>query len=165
MPVAMTVTVDGIEEMTRKLGKISPSANSAWMSRALVKSALLVQKIAAEDKIKRGGKGPPLARILTSRTGTLRRSIGVNRASLPFAVEVGTGLIYGAVHETGWSGTQHVPAHTRTVAFGRKVSPFRVNAFSRHVRYQARPFLAPALDAGAPKFQDFFGAEIAKELA
>ena len=86
----------------------------------------------SKEKILRGGKGPPVKGILTSRTGTLRRSIRVNRSPLPWAVEVGTDLVYGAVHELS-------------------------------TRFP-RPYLAPALDDMADKFDDIFAREIAKEI-
>jgi hypothetical protein len=100
MPVALSVKVEGVKELQARLDRIDPKKNSAWVARALMKCALRVQEVAAKEKILPGGKGPPVKGILTSRTGTLRRSIGVNRSPLPWAVEVGTDLIYGAVHET-----------------------------------------------------------------
>jgi phage gpG-like protein len=164
MAVSLSLRVQGLDELQERLNRLSPKKNSAWVARSLVKSALHTQKIAATKKIKRGGKGPPVARILTSRTGTLRRSIRVNRSPLPWAIEVGTDLTYGAVHETGWSGTQRIPAHTRTVAFGRKVAPYRVGSYSRRVDYPERPYLVPGLEEASKDFERFFSSEWAKEM-
>ena len=134
MAVSLSIRVDGIPEVEAMLDRINPKKNSAWVGRALLKCALGVQKTAAEKKIRRGGKGPPVPRILTSRTGTLRRSIRVNRSLLPWAVEVGTDLVYGAVHE---KGSKHHPP---------------------------RPFLAPALEDESSDFDRIFSREWAKEM-
>ena len=134
MPVSMSISVRGVDELSQKLDRMSPKKNSAWVARALVKAALETQKIAAKEKIKRGGKGPPVPHILTSRTGTLRRSIRVNRASLPTAIEVGSDLIYAVVHELG--GRFHPP----------------------------RPFLDPALKDASRDFDRIFSREWAKEM-
>jgi phage gpG-like protein len=164
MAVSVSVRVEGIKEVQATLARIDPKVNSAWVSRALVKCALLVQQIATTQKIKPGGKGPPVPDRLTSRTGTLRRSIGVDRSRLPASIAIGTHLGYGTVHEQGWSGTQRVPSHTRTVAFGRKVAPYRVDAYLRRMNIPARPYLSPALEDAADRFDDLFGREIAREI-
>ena len=134
MAVALRISVQGLDELHERLDRINPKKNTAWVARALVKSALRVQEIAAKDKIKRGGKGPPVPGILTSRTGTLRRSIRVNRSPLPWAVEIGTDLVYGAVHEHG--GKFHPP----------------------------RPFLKPGLEDASRDLDRIFAKELAKEL-
>ena len=69
-----------------------------------MESMLLMLRIAAREKIHHGGGGPPKPNILTSRTGTLRRSLGLStsldRSGLRQGfIEGGTALIYGAVHE------------------------------------------------------------------
>ncbi len=134
MAVALSITVKGSKELQAILSRISPKDNPAWVSRALVNGALLVQKIAAEEKILRGGSGPPVDGILTSRTGTLRRSIAVDRTNVPRSISVGTGLIYGLVHELG--GKFHPP----------------------------RPFLTPALEDSAERITDIFEKELDREL-
>jgi phage gpG-like protein len=180
MAVSLSIRVEGIPELKAQLDRVNPKKNTAWMRDSLGDCGLLTQKIAAEEKIIRGGsfrgKSGPRGgkgklqnagvhpKKLTSRTGTLRRSIRVNRSPLPWAVEVGTDLTYGAVHEEGWSGTQRIPSHTRTVVFGRKVAPFRVNAFSRNVRYPARPYLGPGLEKAAKSFSDIFIRKLRKYL-
>ena len=83
----------------RVLGKLSPAQNANINRKSLRKCGLLVQKIAAEEMIVRGrGRhAPPLPDRLTTRTGTLARSIAlvIDGAT----ATVGTDLIYGAVHE------------------------------------------------------------------
>jgi hypothetical protein len=137
MAVALSISVEGIAEVDALLGRINPKKNPAVVRRALLKAGALTQSIAAKEKIKRGGKGPPEKDRLTSRTGTLRRSIGINRGPLPWAVEVGTPLIYGVVHEVTGAGKAK----------------------------RVRPFLKPALDKAAKSFDDIFAREIAKEIA
>lgn len=104
MATSVRVTLTGDERLRRALRGLSPDQNPAFLRRSLRKMALLGQKVAAEKKIERGGKGPPLPDRLTSRSGALRRSIGVDLGDLPFAAAVGTELVYGAVHELGLNG-------------------------------------------------------------
>ncbi len=134
MAVALSIEVKGFAELQRLFHRIRPDTNPSWVSRALVNGALLVQKVAAEEKIRRGGSGPPVPDVLTSRTGTLRRSIAVNRTQLPFSVSVGTDLIYGLVHELG--GRFH----------------------------PKRPFLTPALEDSADRISRLFEIELEREL-
>jgi phage gpG-like protein len=158
MAVALSVDVKGIKELERIFARVKPSTNPRWVTRALISAALLVQKVAAEEKIRRGGTGPPVAGILTSRTGTLRRSIAVDRTDVPRSVSVGTHLVYGEVHELGWSGTQNVKAYTRR-------DGARVKAHSRKMDFPPRPFLKPALEDSVNRITDFFEKELDRELA
>lgn len=93
----------GGKELQRRLKKMNPELNRKIVTPALLEAAQLVTRTAAREKILPGGKGPPRSNILTSRTGTLRRSLTSNFAvdlnrQLLF-VDMGTHLIYGAVHE------------------------------------------------------------------
>ena len=102
--VAMRVVVTGVPELQAALRQMNPSLNTKIMERGMIASALEIQKDAAKYQIAAGGRGKrqalkALRGRLTSRTGTLRRSIKVDRGPLPFAIEVGTDLGYGAVHE------------------------------------------------------------------
>jgi hypothetical protein len=75
------------------------------MRKSLIDSAKAVQIDATKVQILAGGGGKRSGmsdadpKRLTSRTGTLRRSIGIDKSELPFAITVGTGLRYGAYHE------------------------------------------------------------------
>ena len=96
--------------------------------------------------------------VLHVRTGRLRRSINsrVEEDGARVYGFVGTNVVYGQRHEMGFSGTENVKAHSRlmTVAFGRKVNDPRqisVRAFSRQIKYAARPFLRPALAEMKPE--------------
>jgi phage gpG-like protein len=154
MAVALSITVQGVEELRKRLDRLSPKKNPAWVRRSLIDCAELTQKISAEEMIIRGGrfrgpKGPRggkgkmtdaavHATKLTSRSGHLRDMIRVNHSPLPWAIEVGTDLIYGAVHELG----KH----------------------KRIPNYPARPFLKPGLEKAAKKFDDIFMREWKKEM-
>ncbi|GAF91741.1 unnamed protein product [marine sediment metagenome] len=125
MAVQLRVSVVGTEELKRRLAKMDPGANKRILTKSLTDAAQLISKDVKEVQIVTGRtKAPPLPDKLTNRHGGsgLVGSIGVNRQPLPFAVEVGTHLTYGAIHEEG-----------------------RGN-------YPRRPFLQPALDKIAPKF-------------
>jgi len=132
MPVAMHANVTGAREWLRALNRLSPKEHQEITARSLVECGLLVQRNAAMKQIMGGGqkaKGvhlKPHPTRLTSRTGTLRRSISTNRQPLPLAVEVGTDLIYGRVHELGLG------------------------------RFPKRAFLAPAVEAEEDKFPRIF---------
>ncbi len=136
--VAMRVTVTGTRELRAALRRANPEENNRIMQNGMKSAALEIQKNAALKQIKRGGGGkrnaaPPVPGRLTSRAGTLRDSIRVNHGPLPFAIEIGTDLTYGVVHE-----------------FGSKTHP-------------PRPFLKPALSAIAPRFGEIFVREWKKE--
>jgi phage gpG-like protein len=108
----LRVSVVGSKELQRKLERMDPGRNKRIMRNSLLESALLVQRDAAKNQIlaggggKKGGMTKAHPRYLTSRTGTLRRSIKVDRGPLPFAIEVGTDLVYGALHEFGLGRTE-----------------------------------------------------------
>jgi hypothetical protein len=101
MAVSLTVTIDRKQlDRTLKSLRIGTNPGRAAVSRALDRAAFLVQEDAAFRQIIPGGSDAPHPSRLTSRTGTLRRSIRVNRAG-PLARSIGSDLIYGLVHELG----------------------------------------------------------------
>lgn len=124
------VQIVGTEELSRRLANLNPQQNKRIVRPALREMMLLSLRTSAREFIYPGGGGPPKAGILTSRTGTLRRSlasnfslddVGLRHPTAPF-IEGGTRLIYGAVHEKG--NTTHPP----------------------------RPFLQPGLDQSSSQF-------------
>ena len=133
MAVAARVSVQGTEAVVAMLRRLAPAKNQEIARRALKILAFEVQRVATREEILPGGKGPPDPHRLTSRTGTLRRSIAVDQSSLPFSVSVGTDLVYGAVHELG-------------------IPPF-----------PPRPFLQPAIDKVSPTIAEVFRREWEKE--
>jgi hypothetical protein len=123
----LRITIVGTEELQRRLKKMDPGANQAILRKSFKESAGVMQADIAKVQI-RGGRGdaPPDDDFLTNRHGGrgLAGSIGINFDPLPFAIEVGTHLAYGPVHEEGRGP------------------------------YPVREFLKPALDKMAPKFEE-----------
>ncbi len=155
MSVGVRVEIDGAQRLAAEFARLNPTANPAPVGRAMRRIGLETQRIAT-GKIRRGGGLKPAPSVLTSRTGTGRRSISTDFSSLPFTVRVGSDLAYMAVHEFG--GSVNVPdhsvrSHTRTVVFGRTVAPFTVpqfNVSSHTARYPRRAWLQPAVDEMVP---------------
>lgn len=98
-------------------------------------------------------------KVLNVITGRLSTSIfGRTRGSDTAIVGAGSNVSYARVHEFGFSGTQMVRAHTRSMVFGRSVEPFTVPGFSRRMTIQPRPYVKPSI-------QDFFRGGDAEEIA
>lgn len=131
MTVAVRVRV--VEETaTDTLRRLAGRPGERAVERALDEVAARIQRNAQTKQILRGGKGPPHPRQLTSRTGTLRRSIRVNRIK-PLERSIGSDLVY-AVHEFG------IPRQT----------------------IRARPYLQPALNEEGPALADEMRRELRK---
>lgn len=160
MAVALSITVQGLDELHERLDRMSPKKNPAWVGRAVRKSAELTQKITAEEmfilgsrfrgpKGPRGGKGKMRSAgthptKLTSRRGGagIVGSIRTNLAPLPRAAEVGSDKVYAPVHELG-------------LTVSRKTGT---------AKYPPRPFLGPGLEKAAKSFDRIFAKEWAKEM-
>ena len=130
--VFLTAKLETPRDVIAGLERLNPAVNKTIAARALTESMLTVLRYAASKAIYPGGgrNAPVRNGILTSRTGTLRRSLSssfaLDRSGLPRYIEGGTNLIYGAVHEYG--GRFH----------------------------KARPFLRPALAATQREFEAIF---------
>lgn len=92
--------------------------------------------------------------VLKTRTGTLRRSINQKVSDSPTSIvgKVGIGkdaAKYGLMHEYGFTGSQSVKAHLRTIkqAFGKSITPKQVSisSHSREVKYPEKSFMRSAL--------------------
>ena len=148
----------GDRELRRVIRGIDPETNPRYIRQALRKGGLLIQRNAARKQIKPGGKGPPERTRLTSRTGTGRRSIRVDRGGLTnFFVDIGSDLKYMQLHEVG--GTVQRRQHTRQLAGGTLVT---VRAHS--ATFGARPYLAPALDAVERDLEALFVTAMQREV-
>jgi phage gpG-like protein len=176
MAVNLTVSIEGEAAIRSWLDRLDPVSNSRIMRNGLIVAANLISTDAKTRQFVAGGRGKSkalkaLSNRLTSRTGTLRRSIRVNRSGVPAYIDIGTDLKYGAVHEFGGEidkPSRVIRSHTRRVAFGKKRKPFTVPAHFRmghSANYPKRPFMKPALDAIAPSLPTIFLAEWAKEAA
>lgn len=91
--------------------------------------------------------------VLKVRTNNLRGSIHqeVSHDGSGVVGRVGTNVEYAAFHEYGFSGTQNVREHMRTIkmAFGKMLkTPKRIviSAHARHIDYPEHSFLRSALD-------------------
>lgn len=145
MSVKLAVKVEGVEELQRRLNRVKPETNPQWVSRALVKCALLIQAEIQENQLIRGSDDP-LARAhpkrLTSRTGRLRDSIAVDRSGLPDSILIGSNVVYGAIHEFGGAAGRNLAA-----------------------TLPARPYMQPGLEAVANQLDGIFQREVDREIA
>lgn len=93
-------------------------------------------------------------KALNVDTGTLRRSITYKTEKVGTSMvkaSVGTNVIYGRIHELGFSGPVSVERHARYqyLVYGKKMKTPRMVAVEQHTRNMkmpARPFLRPALE-------------------
>lgn len=120
---------------------MDPTRRVSILRTWLLQSALVVQR-EAQDQIIRGGSAPPHPTRLTSRTGTGRRSITVDRTGVPRFIEIGPKGVaekYMSLHERG--------------GVVRRVS----RAGTAHsATYPARPYLKPGLEKSRGKIRDIF---------
>ena len=150
-----------VEKALLAMARAMPSAASV----GAMKGALLVEGYAKREGFFQGSRdaaqGLPRAGILTSRTGTLRRSIRSMAAGEGRAV-IGPTVKYGRIHEFG--GIINVQAHSRlpgsrTIGKGKTkrtqgVGAYAVPAYT--VNMPKRPYLRPAFE----KHEDEVGRAI-----
>lgn len=121
----LRISVTGTKDLQRALKRMNPEQNSRIFRGSFKEMARLLLDDVVNRQIAHGrGDKPPLPTRLTNRSGGrgLVGNIAMNEAPLPKAIEVGTDLVYGAVHEEG------------------------------RAPYPKRAFLQPALDKLSPKF-------------
>lgn len=119
------------------------------IGKALMKIGITIANQATQNA---DGRPGPIV-----RTGRLRASM--NYRKRPEVVELGAGGLsvvvgsnveYAPRIEMGFSGTEEVKAHTRTItqAWGRRIAPrdVQVSAFTRTANAPAYPFLRPAVE-------------------
>ncbi len=138
MAVKLRASIVGTKALQRRLKQLDPGENRRILTLGLTKAALMIQVDAATKQIVHGRtKAPPLPSRLTNRSGGrgLVGSIAVNRRPLPNAIEIGTSLVYGAVHEEGRGS------------------------------YPVRAFLAPALKKIGPKLGSIIASVWKREAA
>jgi len=122
---------------------------SGAIGKALMKIGITIANQATQNA---DGRPGPIV-----RTGRLRSSLNykkrpevVEMGAGGLSVVVGTNVEYAPRIEMGFSGTEEVRAHTRTIrqAWGRRIAPreIQVEAFSRNVNARAYPFLRPAVE-------------------
>lgn len=152
----LTLSLSGDKRLTRQLRNIDPSRKTKILRDWLLESAFVVQEKAQNEMI-RGGKNPPVAGKLTSRTGTGRRSISVFRSGLPKFIEIGTDLRYMNLHETGGE-IQRGP-------YQRRSSSGTTHRVKRHsATYPKRPFLVPGYEKSKTKIAEIFRRKFRQSL-
>lgn len=100
-------------------------------------------------------------------TDTARLKGSIASAGDAREIRVGSNVVYAAIHQLGFNGSQKVGAHKRriTQAFGRRLkSPVEVIVpnFTRTMNMPARAYLgigAEDRDDGAALFTDFFAGK------
>lgn len=110
--------------------------------------------------------------VLQVRSGRLRRSINqrlVQQDPWQIAGYVGTNVCYGRRHELGFTGSEPVRQHLRTLtqAWGRPLRTPRsvsVRSHSRRVSVPPRSFLRSALRDMAPDIRHALQAAVAQGL-
>ena len=112
--------------------------------------------------------GPPVFPGLRWKTGHLRRTVAASPEAHAISekegeASFGTSVPYGVKFETGYDGTESVPAHTRRIKsrslFARNEEGKRrkvaqgiafVRAHERYVQIEARRYLGRTLETDAP---------------
>ena len=100
--------------------------------------------------------GERVYQVLKKHTGLLGGSH--HYVPTPDTLTIVNTARYATVHEFGYSGAVTVREHTRSVVFGKRVSPFTVGAYSRRVNIPARPWVKTTLS-------DFFAGNRANDMA
>lgn len=153
--------VFGGEELVKNLHAIGPRLSARLMTFIKL-TVIKLQRHVKQDKL--------TGQVLHVRSGTLRRSITskVKQSSTGVYGIVGTNVVYGAVHEFGFSGRQNVKAHLRKVkqAFGRQIKERQVavRAFTREVKLPERSFLRSALKDMRPEIREGLQREVRASL-
>ncbi len=158
----MTVETTGLTEAILRL-KSLPDVVRARLTGQITAEAIRLQGIIKDDKLSGG--------VLKNRTGRLRASINYRVASSAQSV---TGIVgadmnkagYAAFHEYGFTGTEQVREHLRTmsVCFGKMVTPREVlvRAHQRRVDYPGRSFLRSTLSEEAEGIKSRLAAAVAE---
>ncbi len=137
MPVSARIELKGDKVWAAALRRMNPEKNPKFVTRALLKAAFLVQELAATEKILRSGTpGVVHPTQITSRSGTLRRSIAVDSAGTPHFVVIGSNVVYAGVHEFG----------------------------SRDGKTRKRPYIKPAMVDVEKKMAAIFAREWEREV-
>jgi hypothetical protein len=135
----------GGNEVIQKLQTIEPKIYDSLLKTITILSIQLQSNIKSQ---KLSGQ------VLKTKTGTLRRSINQatrqDESSISGIVGIGEDAKkYGVMHEFGFSGTENIKAHLRTIkqAFGKSIAPKTINirGHSRVVNYPEHSFMRSAL--------------------
>lgn len=154
--------VVGSEQLIAKIERALFVARSD-IKQTIVKLTFDLLRNVKGDKLSGG--------VLNVRTGRLRRSIHEKIEELPGEIsgKVGTNVVYGRVHEYGFSGVESVKSHLRTIksAFGKELSEprtFSVKAHQRHVNIPEKSFLRSALKEMEPLIKQQLSASVHRSI-
>lgn len=158
----ITGTLVGDAALIQKIGLLGSTAKT-HLRHAV---DLMAMKTLARTKLKLSDD------VLHVRTGRLRRSINqkVTDDGQSIIGEVGTNVEYARFQELGFTGTQNIKAHLRTIkeAFGKSIKggpvTFTVAAHTRKVDYPAHSFLASSLHELEPEFKEAILAATSKAI-
>lgn len=148
--------IEGTKEYIKKLKGIaddlSGKAGKDPLREAVGQAAGMIE---AEAKKNLTGGHP-----LHVRTGRLRSSVHFKtaRRGSKVTAQVGTDVVYGAVHEFG---AKIVPSHAKFLKFQVKPGEWRT---AKSVTIPARPWLSPAVKAAAPRVKRHIHEAVRKIL-
>jgi phage gpG-like protein len=154
--MAVTVELIGQDAVLLRLRAMGDAVRRSLL-RAVTRAAIEVQ---ARVRQKLAGE------VLQERTHHLHDSIHYEVADSASGIvaTVGTDVVYAAIHEYGFSGSEQVREHMRrvSVAFGKPIEPVDalVRAHSRQVNMPARSFLRSSLTELAPEIRSEIQAAV-----
>lgn len=157
---ALNVTVIGRDKLQVRIDQM-PAAVHAEVYKEVRTTAFDMERYVVGSKLS--------GQVLNKITGRLQMSIHSDARDDGSAV---IGRIFSAApmpyarpHEFGFTGSETVKAHIRDTIFGRKVKPFLVNSFTRHVNLPERSFLRSTLSDWKEKIVQRLTAAVAKGVA
>jgi len=127
----------GQEEVIARLERVPPQVTGA-LRRAISIQAFDLMGYVKANKLS--------GQVLRNRSDHLRGSINVELGGDGLSARVGTGVVYGRVHEYGGAFTIREHMRMMTQAFGRAVKEPRKISVREHIaRYPERSFLRSSL--------------------
>ena len=136
----LNVTITGLDKVVSKYEQM-PNKIHDGVFRAVTKLALMLEGYVKTQKLS--------GQVLNKQTGRLMSSIhnditdqGTSIIGRVFSAQP---MPYAAIHEFGFSGSETVRAHIRTMVFGREVGPFTVPSFTRQMNMPERSFMRSSL--------------------
>jgi HK97 gp10 family phage protein len=145
---SFNIKIEGLDELTKKLGNVGPSIRSE-LKTGMVTATTLIQN---EARAINPGS-------FKNQTGNLRRSILKGRVTWDYG-EVGTNEAYAQAVEFGSKAHTIVPKGKRFLAFkgrdGRMIFARKVN----HPGSKPYPYMRPAFEKNLEQIGNIFGTAI-----
>lgn len=154
----------GDQSVIRHLAALWPKVQTNLL-RAVTALSIQLQDYVKASKLS--------GQVLHRRTHNLADNISHRVESGETSVSgiVGTNVPYAAFHEFGFSGTESVKAHLRTIkqAFGKPLKAgalqISVQSFTRHIDYPAHSFLRSALADLSPQIRAVMDRAVREGMA